>query len=95
MGNILPWIAGQLVQAAHSFQGLNEATDQIEMVFFNIRTGNEEDARPALQGAERDVAVGLHGEDLDSGILAEIRFLVSATRPRMTCAGSSCGVDME
>ena len=41
------------------------------MVFFDIRTSNEEDARPALQGAERDVAVNLHGEDLDGGILAD------------------------
>ncbi|MFL4991536.1 MAG: hypothetical protein ACJ8DV_09615 [Microvirga sp.] len=75
MVDILPWSAGQLVQAAQALQGLNEATDQIEMVFFDIRTGNEEDARPALQGAERDVAVGLQGEDLDSGILADDLFL--------------------
>ena len=61
----------QLVQAAHALQGLNEATDQIEMVFFDIRTGNEEDAGPALQRSERDVAVGLQGEDLDGGILAD------------------------
>ena len=48
MVDILPWSAGQLVQAAQALQGLNEATDQIEMVFFDIRIGNEEDARSAL-----------------------------------------------
>ena len=74
---------------------MNEATDQIEMVFFDIRAGNEEDARPALQGAECDVAVGLQGEDLDSGILADDAFPGECDEVRATCAGSSCGVDME
>jgi hypothetical protein len=45
------------------------------MVFFDIRTGNEEDARPALQGAERDVVADLQGEYLDGGILADNTFL--------------------
>ena len=71
MGQIFSLTGGQFIPSAGLPEGGSKAQWQPEMVVVDIRAGDEEDARPALQRAEGDVPADLCRKGRDSGILAD------------------------